>query len=100
MYSLCVMAEWFLIGNHESWNLSSLLSICLESRFSQIVLLSEILGPWVLASWQVLDFSINHRYYNFLESDWSISPPIRALIGHLHVIGHLQSEIVILMINW
>ena len=25
---------------------------------------------------------------------------IRALIGHLHVIGHLQSEIVILMINW
>ena len=42
----------------------------------------------------------NHKYYNFLESDWSINPPIRALIGHLHVIGHLQSEIVILMINW
>ena len=43
---------------------------------------------------------INHKYYNFLESDWSINPPIRALIGHLHVIGHLQPEIVILMINW
>ena len=44
--------------------------------------------------------NINHKYYNFLESDWSINPPIRALIGRLHVIGHLQSEIVILMINW
>ena len=40
------------------------------------------------------DFTCNHKYYNFLESDWSINPPIRALIGHL------QSEIVILMINW
>ena len=38
--------------------------------------------------------TINHKYYNFLESHWSINPPIRALIGHL------QSEIVILMINW
>ena len=36
--------------------------------------------------------------YNFLEPDWSVNPPI--IIGHLHVIGHLQSEIVILMINW
>ena len=36
----------------------------------------------------------NHKYYNFLESDWPINPPIRALIGHLHVIGHFQSEIV------
>ena len=43
---------------------------------------------------------INHKYYNFLESDWSINPPIGALIGHLHVIGHLQLEIVMLMINW
>ena len=46
------------------------------------------------------DKRVNHNYYNFLESDWSINLPIRALIGHLHVIGHLQSEIVILMINW
>ena len=43
--------------------------------------------------------SINHKNHNFLESDWPINPPIRALIGHLHVIGHLQSEIVILMIK-
>ena len=41
----------------------------------------------------------NHKDYNFLESDWSINPPIRALIEHLHVIEHLQSEIVIFMIN-
>ena len=44
------------------------------------------------------DYQNNHKYYNFLESDWSINLSIRALIGHLLVIGHLQSEIVIFLI--
>ena len=28
----------------------------------------------------------NHKYYNFLESDLSINPPIRALVGHVRVL--------------
>ena len=40
-------------------------------------------GKW---NWRYYDSS--HKYYNFLESDWSIT--LRSIIVHMLVIGHLN----------
>ena len=92
--------------NNKYYNFQGLLSRMWFGDLNSVQVLSHLAQPTVLfvnncpitCKCPFYDLIMSNN--NFLESDWSINPPIRALIGHLHVIGHLESEIVILMINW
>ena len=84
-HELLEPCHWFLfisLGQEvatESWN---------HSLWKKLVVFSK--NRYGTRSKKEHFMYLNHKYYNFLESDRSIHPPIRTLIGHL------QSEIVIL----